>query len=304
MKNSLNIMIGLPGSGKTTYCKDKLLNDDSIYLSSDDLRVELYGYEDQTHNNEVFIELNKRCKEALKNGKNVVYDATNINKKRRMQLTNDMKRYYGELNYYFFTCNISEIFDRNAKRLERKIPWEKLNQMIISIDVPLYYEGYDNLYIINNSSHDEYHYGKLISEYLTYDQGNPHHNESLGNHILTVIEKCEEYENDCDNKNILVRAARWHDLGKVYTRNFNNEKGYYTYYNHNKVSAYMFLCYIAFQRANTKRLMNSDEKVCALIYHHMDWYMEQSMERIKNLFNNDNLFYLLILLHEADKYRV
>ena len=50
----LNIMIGIPGSGKTKYAKTELLTDNTVYLSSDDIRVDMFGFEDQTHNAEVF----------------------------------------------------------------------------------------------------------------------------------------------------------------------------------------------------------------------------------------------------------
>ena len=48
----LNIMIGIPGSGKTKYAKTELLTDNAVYLSSDDMRVDMFGFEDQTHNKE------------------------------------------------------------------------------------------------------------------------------------------------------------------------------------------------------------------------------------------------------------
>ena len=51
---ALNIMIGIPGSGKSSYATKYLLTNNSVYLSSDDIRIELYGFEDQTHNTEVF----------------------------------------------------------------------------------------------------------------------------------------------------------------------------------------------------------------------------------------------------------
>ena len=65
MKPNLYIMIGLPGSGKDTIAKqiqavDRLKN---VVLSSDNIRMELFGCEDQSKNGRVFEEMNKRCKE-------------------------------------------------------------------------------------------------------------------------------------------------------------------------------------------------------------------------------------------------
>ena len=67
MKPNLYIMIGLPGSGKDTIAKqiqavDRLKN---VVLSSDNIRMELFGWEDQSKNGRVFEEMNKRCKEYL-----------------------------------------------------------------------------------------------------------------------------------------------------------------------------------------------------------------------------------------------
>ena len=79
------MLIGLPASGKSTYIKEHF--DDDIVFSSDKIREECFGdVNDQTHNNEVFKKLVKRVKANLRNKKDAVYDATNINYKRRMHL--------------------------------------------------------------------------------------------------------------------------------------------------------------------------------------------------------------------------
>ena len=81
----LEILIGLPGSGKSTYCKEKReSNSNSVYLSSDKIREELYGNESiQGNPAEVFTLMQSRAIEALKNGIDVFYDATNLTRKDR-----------------------------------------------------------------------------------------------------------------------------------------------------------------------------------------------------------------------------
>ena len=85
----LVMLVGLPGSGKSYYA-DSVYDTYNIH-SSDRIREELFGFRDQDHNNEVFAELHKRVKQDLKDGKNVVYDATNINKKKRIAFLQELK---------------------------------------------------------------------------------------------------------------------------------------------------------------------------------------------------------------------
>ena len=145
---ALNIMIGFPGSGKSSYAKKYLLTNNSVYLSSDDIRIELYGFEDQTHNTEVFERMKRETLMALQNDFDVVYDATNLSKKRRSDIIKSAKMCDAEVNAYLCCTPINIILERNITRQERQIPWDKLIQMIQSIEPPMYYEGFDNIYLI------------------------------------------------------------------------------------------------------------------------------------------------------------
>lgn len=80
-------MVGIPGSGKTIKAVELAKEHNAILLSSDAIRAELTGdSSDQTVNDKVFELMFKRTVVALAEGKSVVYDATNINYKRRKGL--------------------------------------------------------------------------------------------------------------------------------------------------------------------------------------------------------------------------
>jgi len=80
------MLVGLPGSGKTSFALS--LKDKYDIISSDSIRKELYGSERiQENNNKVFEIMRKRAIEALKSGKNVIYDATNMTRKFRKALS-------------------------------------------------------------------------------------------------------------------------------------------------------------------------------------------------------------------------
>lgn len=309
---TFNIMVGLPGSGKSSYIRNILLNKHYVYLSSDDIRTDMFGFEDQTHNSEVFDRMQKETVKALLAGFDVIYDATNISKKRRRNIIQLAKEKGAVINAYLICTPISVILERNITRVERKIPWDKLVQMIQTIEVPMYYEGFDNIYLIDGEMFDDIHgdvydYSDLIKKCKNYNQDNPYHLETLEEHIKAVSKKAERLGKGLKNRtdaNILFQAARYHDFGKIYTRKYREDKEKSVYYGHEKVSAYIYMCHI--KRSNMyddmyrSRLCDSHYQTCALILNHMEWYRREDMTVIKNMFNDDDLYHMLELLHEAD----
>lgn len=303
-----NMIIGIPGSGKTTFCKRFFKN--VVYLSSDDMRIAMFGFEDQTHNGDVFSRMKAETLEALKNGRDVVYDATNLSEKRRKDIINASKK-YGKVNAYILCTPISSLLERNMTRGERTLPWDKLEQMIKTIQCPMYYEGFDNIYLVDGGIYDDvYNPADLMRICYKFNQDNPYHKETLGEHIDMVVNNVEEM-----TRNMLVQdraisgtAAKWHDMGKLYTKQFNETKNYYTFYGHENVSAYMYFCHLvrSTSRLHTSskltivRLTDGGYRVAALILNHMKFY-NGSMEKVENKFNDDDLFKMLEILHRADQ---
>lgn len=303
-KPDLYIMIGLPGSGKDTIANSILLsNDSTILLSSDDIRVELFGWEDQSKNSIVFDEMNKRCKNNLISGYNVIYNATNLNKKRRIGLINEMKK-YANINAILCLCPIGTIFERNFTRFERHIPEDKLFQMFRTMDIPMKYEGYDNIYFANTDNRFD---NLRICDWILsigkgYDQQNEHHNATVEEHLLLTAKKAFELSQD-EN---LYEAGRFHDIGKPYSREWNETKQKYTYYEHHRMSAYLYLLYSSYileVNNKSKLILIPDNilEVSTLIYHHMDKFIA-NLDKTKELLGDD-LYHKLEFLMEADSYR-
>lgn len=300
---SLCIMIGLPCSGKDTIANIIRNNNlgNTIILSSDEIRVELFGYENQKDNQKVFQEMNRRCKECLSRGLNVIYNATNLSRKRRKALILEMKKHTNELYAVICLSMIGTILERNFVRNERHVPEDKLIQMFKNIDVPLKYEGYNKIYIVNtdniNDSTKMVEWLKAIG--TNYDQKNEYHNEYLLDHLLTTADKAFDKSGD----KILYEAGRFHDIGKPYSREWNEKKNKYTYYQHYKISAYLYLLYYTYANKieNIIEMPNALNEVITLIYHHMDKFIKD-LDETRNLIGED-LFKKLEILIEADSYR-
>ena len=145
--NTLYITVGLPGSGKSTYVKNFIKDKEIEYLSSDSLRA-VYGKseEDQTVTPLVFGHIKRKVDEFLKDGKNVLVDATSVNRKERSDYINTAKKYGAKVVAIVFKMDRQGLIDRNKKRGEqggRVVPDWVIDKMLNKFEEPSYDEGID-----------------------------------------------------------------------------------------------------------------------------------------------------------------
>ena len=132
-------MIGLPCSGKSTISKELVEKYNATIFSSDELRIEMFGdVNDQEHNQELFVELHKRIKDCLNNGKSAIYDACNINYKRRMAFLAELKNIPCEKICFVMATTYEECIRRNSER-ERKVPEHVITRMYHNFNIPYIY---------------------------------------------------------------------------------------------------------------------------------------------------------------------
>jgi len=145
--NTLYITVGLPGSGKSTYAKEFIKGKDIEYLSSDELRA-VYGKgeDDQTVTPIVFGHIKRKVDEFLKDGKNVLVDATSVNRKERSDYINTAKKYGAKVVALVFKMDRQGLIDRNKKRGEqggRVVPDWVIDKMLAKYEEPSFAEGID-----------------------------------------------------------------------------------------------------------------------------------------------------------------
>lgn len=299
MRPKMIMLIGLPASGKSTYAKTL----DGVIFSSDALRAELWGDEATQGDNQVlFAELHRRIKECLKNGQNAIYDATNINYKKRMAFLRELKHIDCEKICYFIAVPYEECLKRNKQR-ERRVPEYVIEKMYKSFNAPYWYEGWDDIRVINEFK-GCIDYNDWWKSVYHFNQDNHHHSLSLGMHCYETAvylygRRCNSDFLDKVQCKDFLTAALIHDNGKVQCKDFHNKKGEETedahYYNHQYCG-----CYNSFFFDGIKDHLY----VAQLIQWHMHPYVqwrdsEKAIAKDKMLLG-ENLFNDIMILHEAD----
>jgi len=147
MNNTLYITVGLPGSGKSTYAKEFIKGKDVQYLSSDELRA-VYGKgeDDQSVTPMVFGHIKRKVDEFLKDGKNVLVDATSVNRRERSDYINTAKKYGSKVVALVFKMVRAGLIARNQKRGQeggRVVPDWVIDKMLAKYEEPTFAEGID-----------------------------------------------------------------------------------------------------------------------------------------------------------------
>jgi predicted kinase len=149
MNNTIYIAVGLPGSGKSTYAKNFIKDKDIEYLSSDELRA-VYGKDetDQSVTSIVFGHIKRKVDEFLKDGKNVLVDATSVNRKERADYITTAKKYGAKVVALVFKMDRAGLIARNQKRGSeggRVVPDWVIDKMLAKYEEPSTSEGIDEV---------------------------------------------------------------------------------------------------------------------------------------------------------------
>ena len=287
MSNSVEIptfyvMVGIPGSGKSVHTQ-RLVRDHKNSIIINEENYYCIDYE-ATY---------QRIKSALSSGKYeyVVYDAVNVESKRRMALLNEIRH----INCWKVAVVMATPFEvclRNNWCREKRASNNDIHSMYMRWHTPAYFEGWDNIRVQlwnEMTRRNAYYHWMSTLRFANYNQGNPHHQESLGNHLISVGRYVEEHAND-EN---LTLAAYLHDIGKPYTR-VDGDDGIAHYFCHENVGAYDVLC------------AGYNLEISLLINYHMRplfWEASSnyntSCDKYKSLWGED-FFNKIMLLREAD----
>jgi tRNA uridine 5-carbamoylmethylation protein Kti12 len=151
----LIMLVGVPGSGKTTFVKS-MIEDEmfpvgrAIVVSTDDF-IENHAKQEGKTYNEVFDEaigpagkhLDSLVKYAIENNLSVIWDQTNLNRSTRAKKLARFPKNYETMAIYFPAPE--DLEERLASRPGKTIPENVLNNMIKNCDPPRCDEGFHNV---------------------------------------------------------------------------------------------------------------------------------------------------------------
>lgn len=158
--SAIHMLIGIPGSGKSTYCKNVLIPKypDAILIASDIVR----NNNPQMKEEEIWPEIYRLCTMYLNMGKDIIYDATNITPTVRARFFNKLyelgAKEFEKIAYYFTTdykvCE-KRVSIRNTLPNERYLPVDVIKGYGEKIIPPTLQEGFIQIVVIDNNRHDD-----------------------------------------------------------------------------------------------------------------------------------------------------
>lgn len=146
MSQTLYILIGHAACGKSTYAKKLAESTGATIVSSDELRKQLTGNEeDQSQNARLFLhDIPEAIERALVRGESVIFDAMNLKPRDRrkiMELAHQASPSI-RMEAHYFAANAEKAIKWQANR-ERKVPDEIIRSQAQRLVLPQITEHFD-----------------------------------------------------------------------------------------------------------------------------------------------------------------
>lgn len=289
------MLIGLPGSGKSEIAR-QLADSNTVILSSDAIRKEFYGDESiQDDPAKIFEEMQRRTIAALKSGKNAIYDATNISRKKRKHLLSSINIPCKKIAYVVW-ARYETCLARDAAR-NRNVGESVIKRMLLNFQPPYYDEGWNDIEFKLN---DEPYKRSDYDNWLDCNHDNPHHNNTVKEHTLRVMTEAAKLQKSrIQGRGVaisLLIAASLHDIGKKFVKDFKNSRGEPSeiahFYNHQNVGSYFAIGY--------DETLGLHIKQRALIYWIINVHMDPFLKTKYSEALSEELSKLLETFHQCD----
>lgn len=150
----LYVLVGVPGSGKTTWTNNQEWAMECVYVSTDQY-VESYARNLSKTYTEVFESfmpdavrmMADDVVKARTEGKDIIWDQTSTTVASRKKKFNMLPNYYA-IAVVFRTPPESELMKRLDNRPGKTIPWSVVSGMINSFEMPSEAEGFKEIWYV------------------------------------------------------------------------------------------------------------------------------------------------------------
>ena len=147
-------MVGVPGSGKSTWIENQEWAKDCAYVSTDKY-VEIYAQSLNKTYSDVFTDfmpeaVNLMCQDVIvarNSGKDIIWDQTSTTVKSRMKKFNTLPK-YEHIAVVFKTPDEEELARRLASRPGKNIPDNVMRTMINGFEMPTEEEGFKEIWYV------------------------------------------------------------------------------------------------------------------------------------------------------------
>lgn len=152
-KPVLYMLVGVPGSGKSTWVNQLTKNMDKYYIASTDRLLEIYAsmrgatYDDVFKENIGYAEkaMLTHVKDAIMYNYDIIWDQTNISRKSRAKKLAMIPNTYNKIAVFFPTPETGELDRRLASRKGKTIPPYVIDGMVEMLEEPRMDEGFDTI---------------------------------------------------------------------------------------------------------------------------------------------------------------
>lgn len=127
--NTLIVMCGISGSGKSTKARELASKYNALVVSTDEIRARVFkDVNDQKHNKKVFQIAYETINILIENSINVIFDATNIKYSSIKELKKNIK-HWNDIHkiLYIIDTPLDKAIEQNNKR-DRVVPIDVINR--------------------------------------------------------------------------------------------------------------------------------------------------------------------------------
>jgi predicted kinase len=154
LEPTIYVLVGLPGTGKSTWVRSINRNGDYVLISSDD-EIERHAKDQGLTYNDVFGDyiktatalMKQKFKDAIASNANIIWDQTNMTAKKRNSILQQVPKTYKKIAVVF-QLDDDELKSRLEKRANeegKSIPAHILKSMADTFQMPTTAEGFDDI---------------------------------------------------------------------------------------------------------------------------------------------------------------